>query len=223
MPKKNIYLMSFSLVPVNLLFLFLGAVLIRFAAFSGIAIPEATDDFFPLIATGGYLPQVVGVFFILGLVAAAYSSADSALTALTTSFTVDILDGKRMEEKKLTQTRRWVHVGISVLLGLVILLFKAINDENVISAIFRVAGYTYGPLLGLYAFGLFTRRQPKDRLVPLLAILSPILSFLLSQFSAELFNGYKFGFELLIVNGAIMFLALLLTSRKTNEAAGLAQ
>jgi SSS family solute:Na+ symporter len=94
------------------------------------------------------------------------------------------------------------------------MLFRTINDENVISAIFRVAGYTYGPLLGLYAFGLFTRRQPLDRLVPLLAILSPILSFLLSHFSALLFNGYKFGFELLIVNGTIMFVALLLTSNK---------
>ena len=100
------------------------------------------------------------------------------------------------------------------------MLFRAINDENVISAIFRVAGYTYGPLLGLYAFGLFTRLQVRDRLVPLLAILSPILSFLLSHFSAELFNGYKFGFELLIVNGAIMFAGLLLTSRKTRGAAG---
>jgi len=212
--KKNIYLMSLSLVPVNLVFLFLGAVLIQFAAFAGIAIPDSTDSLFPLIATGGYLPQVVGVFFIVGLVAAAYSSADSALTALTTSFTVDILDGQRMEEEKLTRTRRWVHLGISVVLGLVIMLFRAINDESVISALFRLAGYTYGPLLGLYAFGLFTRRQSRDRLVPLLAIFSPILSFLLSRFSQQLFNGYSFGFELLIVNGAIMFVALLLTSRK---------
>ncbi len=212
--KKNVYLMSISLVPVNLVFLFLGAVLIQFAAFRGIAMPEATDDLFPLIATGGYLPQVVGVFFIVGLVAAAYSSADSALTALTTSFTVDILEGQRMEERRLTRTRRWVHLGISIVLGFTIMLFRAINDENVITAIFRVAGYTYGPLLGLYAFGLFTRLQVRDRLVPLLAILSPVLTFLLSRFSEQLFNGYNFGFELLIVNGAIMFAALLLTSRK---------
>ncbi|MCK4751303.1 MAG: sodium:solute symporter [Bacteroidales bacterium] len=212
--KKNMYLMSISLVPVNLVFLFLGAVLIQFVQFRGIALPEATDDLFPMIATGGYLPQVVGVFFIIGLVAAAYSSADSALTALTTSFTVDILEGQRWEERKLTRNRRRVHLGISIVLGLMIMLFRAINDENVISAIFRVAGYTYGPLLGLYAFGLFTRRAVRDRWVPLLAILSPILSFLLSHFSEALFNGYKFGFELLIVNGGIMFAALLLTSRK---------
>ncbi len=214
--KKNMYLMSISLVPVNLVFLFLGAVLIQFAAFHGIAIPEATDNLFPMIATGGYLPQVVGVFFIVGLVAAAYSSADSALTALTTSFTVDILEGQRWEEQKLTRIRRQVHLGISIVLGLVIMLFRAINDENVISAIFRVAGYTYGPLLGLYAFGLFTRLRVRDRLVPLLAILSPVITFLLSHFSEALFNGYQFGFELLIVNGGVMFATLLLTSRKYN-------
>jgi Na+/proline symporter len=213
--KKNMYLMSIALVPVNLVFLFLGAVLIQFAAFRGIAIPDTTDNFFPMIATGGYLPQVVGVFFIVGLVAAAYSSADSALTALTTSFTVDILEAQKWEEQKLTRTRRWVHLAISMVLGLVIMLFRAINDESVISAIFTVAGYTYGPLLGLYAFGLFTKLQVRDRLVPILAILSPVLSFLLSKFSAVLFNGYEFGFELLVVNGAIMFIALVLTSHKS--------
>ncbi|MDF1574689.1 MAG: sodium:solute symporter [Bacteroidales bacterium] len=218
--KKNMYLMSISLVPVNLVFLFLGAVLIQFAQFSGMAIPETTDHFFPVVATGGYLPQVVGVFFIVGLVAAAYSSADSALTALTTSFTVDILEAQKWEDGKLTRTRRTVHLAISVILGLVIMLFRAINDESVISAIFRVAGYTYGPLLGLYAFGLFTRLQVRDRLVPLLAILSPLFSFLLSHYSEQLFRAYQFGFELLIVNGAIMFGALLLTSRKTTKQSG---
>jgi len=216
--KKNMYVMSLSLLPVILVFLFLGAILIQFAQFKGIAIPEATDNFFPLIATGGYLPQIVGVFFILGLVAAAYSSADSALTALTTSFTVDILEGQRWEERKLTRSRRWVHLGMSIVLGLAIMLFRAINDENVISAIFRVAGYTYGPLLGLYAFGLFTQLQVRDKLVPLLAILSPVLSFLLSRYSEQLFNGYQFGFELLIVNGAIMFGGLLLTSKRVQSA-----
>jgi len=154
----------------------------------------------------------------VGLVAAAYSSADSALTALTTSFTVDILEAAKWEERKLTRTRRWVHVAISVVLGLVIMLFRAINDESVISAIFRVAGYTYGPLLGLYAFGLFTRLQVRDRIVPLLAMLSPVLSFLLSHFSEQLFNGYQFGFELLIVNGTIMFGALLLTSKRATSS-----
>jgi len=212
--KKNMYLMSLSLVPVNLVFLFLGAVLIQFALFHGIAVPEVTDNLFPLVATGGYLPQVVGIFFIIGLVAAAYSSADSALTALTTSFTLDILEGEKWDAQKLTTWRRRVHLGISLVLGVVIMIFRAINDQNVISAIFTAAGYTYGPLLGLYAFGLFTRLQVRDRLVPLLAILSPVLSFLLNLFSEQLFDGYRFGFELLIVNGAMMFLGLLLTSKK---------
>ena len=212
--KKNMYLMSLTLVPVNLIFLFLGAVLIHYARFRGIPIPESTDNLFPLIATGGYLPQVVGIFFIVGLIAAAYSSADSALTALTTSFTVDILEADRWEERRLTRARRRVHLAISVVLGGVIMLFRAINDQSVISALFTFAGYTYGPLLGLYAFGLFTRRPVRDRWIPLLAILSPVVSFLLSHFSAILFRGYQFGFELLIVNGTIMFLGLLLVSRK---------
>jgi len=215
--KKNMYLMSIALVPVNLVFLFLGAVLIQFAQFNGMALPESTDNFFPMVATGGVLPQVVGIFFIVGLVAAAYSSADSALTALTTSFTVDILEAEQWEERKLTRTRRRVHLVISVVLGLVIMLFRAINNESVISAIFRVAGYTYGPLLGLYAFGLFTRLKVRDRLVPVLAILAPVFSFLLSKFSEQLFNGYQFGFELLIVNGALMFGVLLLTSRNSSK------
>jgi Na+/proline symporter len=159
----------------------------------------------------------VGIFIIVGQVAAAYTSADSALTALTTSFTVDILEGNRWEDKKLTFWRRRVHLGISVLLGAVIMLFRVINDENVISAIFTAAGYTYGPLLGLYAFGLFTRLRVRDRLVPLLAILSPVLCFLLNRFSEQLFEGYKFGFELLIVNGMIMFTGLLLVSLKSRR------
>jgi hypothetical protein len=127
---------------------------------------------------------------------------------------VDILEAQHLEEEKLTRIRRRVHLAISLVLGGVIMLFRLINDESVIAAIFRVAGYTYGPLLGLYAFGLFTRRQVRDRLVPLLAILSPLLSYLLSRFSEQLLGGYQFGFELLVVNGAIMFAALLLTSRK---------
>jgi len=216
--KKNMYLMSISLVPVNLLFLFLGAVLLQYAVFSGTAIPASTDDLFPLIATGGSLPQVAGVLFIIGLVAAAYSSADSALTSLTTSFTVDILDGNKMGMDKLTRTRRLVHLGISLVLGATILLFRLINDENVITALFRLAGYTYGPLLGLYAFGLFTRgRRVRDRLVPWLAILSPVLSFLLSRLSEQWFNGYRFGFELLIVNGALMFTGLWLISKRPGD------
>jgi SSS family transporter len=212
--KKNMYWMSFSLVPVNLLFMSLGVLLVVFAQKNGIAIPERTDDLFPIIVTQGYLAPIVLVFFIIGLVAAAYSSADSALTALTTSFTVDILNPKNKNEEELKQIRKIVHVGISALLVIVILLFNAINNESVISAVFRVAGYTYGPLLGMYTFGMFTKYQTNDKLVPVISILSPIICYFLSVFSEQLFNGYNFGFELLILNGFITFMGMWLFRKK---------
>ncbi len=208
--KKNMYWYGFAFLPVNLIFLSLGVLLFIFANQNGIAIPAQTDELFPMIATQGYLPKVVSILFILGIIAAAYSSADSALTSLTTSFTVDILSPVNKSEEEMKKIRRRVHVGISVLMAVVIMVFKAINDDSVISALFTVAGYTYGPLLGLYAFGLFTRFKVKDRWVPLVAVLSPIICFVLSTYSVQLFNGYKFGFEILIVNGAITFLGLLL-------------
>ena len=208
--KKNMYWMSAALVPVNLLFLSLGALLFIFAQRNGISIPEQTDNLFPLIATGGYLGTPVAIFFIIGLVAAAYSSADSALTALTTSFTVDILDAEKFSPDKLRKTRMLVHVGTSLALMMVILIFKVINDENVISAIYTVAGYTYGPLLGFFSFGLFTRWKVRDRWVPVVAVISPVITFFVDHYSEQLFGGYKFGFELLILNGVITFLGLLL-------------
>jgi Na+/proline symporter len=219
--------MSISLVPVNLVFLFLGAVLIHFAVFRGIPIPEATDDLFPLIATGGALPQVLGIFFIVGLVAAAYSSADSALTSLTTSFSVDLLNVEEKSQKDAKRLRLKVHIGFSILLALVILLFRFFNAGSVISTVFDLAGYTYGPLLGLYAFGLFTRLDIKDRWVPLIALLAPLLIGLIDYnvwipvigwFSPELLETGDFtftmGFEKLIYNGAITFLALLVISKR---------
>ncbi len=212
--KKNMYWYGFAFLPVNLIFLSLGVLLFIFAQQQGIAIPEQTDELFPIIATQGYLPMVVSIMFVLGIVAAAYSSADSALTSLTTSFTVDILNVKGKSEKEIRSIRRRVHIGISMLMAAVIMVFKAVNNESVISAIFTVAGYTYGPLLGLYAFGLFTKFQVRDKWVPLVALVSPILCYFLSKYSATLFNGYEFGFELLIVNGALTFLGLLLLSRR---------
>jgi Na+/proline symporter len=212
--QKNIYWLSISLVPVNLLFLSLGALLFVFAAQFAIPLPEQADDLFPIIATRGYLPPAVTIFFVIGLVAAAYSSADSALTSLTTSFTVDILDGSRLEEDKLERLRKMVHIGISALLLLVILIFRAINNQSVISAIFTVAGYTYGPLLGFYSFGLFTKFKVKDRLVPLVALASPVLCYIISSNSEIWLNGYTFGFELLILNGFLTFTGLFLLRRK---------
>jgi len=214
--KKNMYWMSFSLVPVNLLFLSLGVLLVVFANNIGLAIPERTDNLYPMLAMGGYLHPVVGLLFIVGLIAAAYSSADSALTALTTSFTVDIINPKNKTEQEIKNIRKRVHIGISVVLVLVILLFNAINSESVISAVFRVAGYTYGPLLGLYAFGLFTKRPVNDKFVPYIAILSPIITYYLNMYSEQLFWGYRFGFELLIVNGLITFIGLLVFKNKSN-------
>jgi SSS family solute:Na+ symporter len=208
--QKNMAWMSISLVPVKFLFLSLGALLFIYAGIHGIPIPEQSDDLFPLIATRGYLSPVVAVFFMIGLVAAAYSNADSALTSLTTSFTVDILNGARLEEDRLQRVRKMVHVGISLVLLAVILVFKLINNQNVISAIFTAAGYTYGPLLGLYGFGLLTKYRIRDKWVPLVAIISPILCFIISYQSAAWLNGYTFGFELLILNGLLTFLGLLI-------------
>lgn len=212
--KKNMYWMSISLLPVNFLFLSLGALLFIYAGQMNIPAPEQTDNLFPLIATGGYLPQIVGVFFIIGLVAAAYSSADSALTSLTTSFTIDILEADKKTPEKLGKTRIRIHILLSFVLMGVILIFKAINNENVISAIFTVAGYTYGPLLGLYAFGLFTGRKVKDLLVPVVAIISPVLTYIINIHSEALLWGYVFGFELLLVNGMLTFTGLLIISRR---------
>ncbi len=150
--------------------------------------------------------------------AAAYSSADSALTALTTSFTFDILDAAGMEPEKLRKTRMRVHIGISLLVMAVIMVFKAINNENVISAIYTVAGYTYGPLLGLFSFGLFTRWEVKDRWIPAIAVISPVITFFINRYSEQLLGGYRFGFELLILNGVITFLGLFLAVRRKRGA-----
>jgi Na+/proline symporter len=204
------YWMSFALVPVNLMFMSLGVLLVVFAQKNGIAIPERTDDLYPLIATQGYLNPAVAVFFIIGLVAAAYSSADSALTALTTSFTVDILNPQNKSEKELKTIRTKVHIGVSAVLVFVILIFNAINNESVISAIFTVAGYTYGPLLGMYAFGLFTKQKVKDKYVPFVAIISPILCLIFNYYSQQILGGYQVGFELLILNGLITFFGLVI-------------
>ena len=208
--QKNILTLSWILVPVNLLFLFLGASLFIYANQKGIVIPALTDNFFPNIALN-HLGAFAGLVFMIGLIAAAYSSADRALTALTTSFSVDFLGiekKKDLSEKQRIRIRTMVHLGISLLILFVIILFRAINDEAVIAKLFTIAGYTYGPLLGMYAFGLFTRFNVKDKWVPVIAVISPAVCYFLSIFSEQLFNGYKFGFELLIVNGLITFLGL---------------
>ncbi len=209
--QKNMFWFSIILVFVNLLFLALGALLYLFA--NQVGILETGDDLFASVAMHESMPIVVGLFFLLGLIAAAYSSADSALTALTTSFCVDFLAIEKKEASKQIIIRKRSHILFSVLLFLVILIFKLINDESVIAALFKVAGYTYGPLLGMYAFGLFTRWKIKDHLIIPVVLLAPIISYVL-QLKAPEWWGFHFGFELLIVNGVLCFLGMLLIRKK---------
>ncbi|GAB2774008.1 sodium:solute symporter [Salinimicrobium soli] len=211
--QKNMFWFTVVLVFVNLLFLTLGVLLTEYARQNGI--DASKDDLFPVIATQGTMGMGIAVFFILGLIAAAYSSADSALTALTTSFSIDIMDiENRYPAEKQESIRKKIHIATSVVLILVIISFKyVIKDESVIAKLFVFAGYTYGPLLGLYSFGLFTNWKVKDKLVPVVAIASPILTYLISVNSLAWF-GFEFGFFVLILNGLLTFLGLVLLRRK---------
>lgn len=213
--QKNLFWFSLAFIVVNLLFLSLGVLLYVFAQREGIAVPAKTDDFFPLLALN-HFGTLAGVLFLLGIVSATYSSSDSALTALTTSFCIDFLhlDPQKTESKA---KRMKVHIGFSILMFLVIVLFRIINDESVVTAVFKVAGYTYGPLLGLFAFGILTKRNVKDRWVPVVGLLSPVLTYVINANSEAWLGGYKFGFELLLLNGLIMFSGLLLLTNKQTK------
>jgi SSS family transporter len=217
----NMFSFSFILVFVNLFFLALGALLYIYAETKGIEIPKRSDDLYPMLATQGYLNITVGVFFIIGLIAAAYSSADSALTALTTSFCIDIIDIKNKPIDKQEKIRKQVHIGISLAMALVIIMFRIINDDSVISAVFTAAGYTYGPLLGLFAFGLITKISIKDKWVPIVCILSPIICYILNIYSKDIFFGYQIGFELLLLNGILTFIGLVLLNEKSTKRASI--
>jgi Na+/proline symporter len=212
--QKNMAWFSSVLVGVNLMFLSLGALLYLFAHSKGIDIPEKGDALFATLATDGYLGSTVAIFFVLGLIAAAYSSADSALTALTTSFSVDILNISKYSEEKQVTLRKRVHIGISVVLALTIIVFKELNDESVISELFKMAGFTYGPILGLFAFGILTKRNIQDKWVVVVALLAPTLTYILYKNSEAWLNGYKMGFELLLINGIITVIGLFLISSK---------
>lgn len=212
--QKNMFTFSFILLIVNFIFLILGAVLFLYASEKGIAIPEHSDDLFPTIALH-YLGPAAGLIFIIGLISALYPSADGALTALTTSFCVDIIGMKERTdwtEKQKTIIRYTVHFSFAFILFMCLIIFRTLNDDAIITTLFKIAGYTYGPLLGLYTFGLFTRREIKEQLVPFICIASPVICFFMNKYSKELFNGYEFGFELLIINGLIVFLGLLMIS-----------
>ena len=210
--QKNILWFAITFFIATVLFLALGVLLYKFAMDQGIAVPESTDDLYPMLALN-HFGIAAGIVFLLGIVAAAFSSADSALTALTTSFCVDILDlpSRKLESQK--RTRLLVHVVFTILMFFVIIIFNEINDSSVVNAVFKVAGFTYGPLLGLFAFGLLSKAQVRDRMVPVVCVLSPIICVILDIHSTVWFNGYKFGFEILLVNAAITCLGLFLLRR----------
>jgi Na+/proline symporter len=213
--QKNMFWFTVILVVVNLLFLSLGVMLYLYAETKGIAIPAKSDGLFPLLATE-HFSSIAGIIFVLGIVAAAYSSVDSTLTALTTSFCYDFLQIERNYAPERRQfIRKLVHIGFTLLMFILILAFYWLNDQSVINSVFILAGYTYGPLLGLYSFGLFTRHQVKDAWVPAVAVLAPALTFLITSNSKAWFWGYTFGFEALILNGALMFLGLYLLRKKS--------
>lgn len=219
--QKNVMTSSLLFVVVNALFLCLGAALIYYAQTTGFQLPVneggvvVNDKIFPSVAFS--LSKFTSVVFILGLVAAGYSSADGTLTALTTSFCYDFMhfDRKQVSEAQITHYRKWIHVAFALLYLLVIIAFRPFHNESLIDKVFDIAGFTYGPLLGLYTFGLFMKnRKAIDKAVPIIAVASPIVSYLLKLYSKQLFNGYQFGFEILIVNGLLTFVALLIFSRR---------
>ena len=213
--QKNMFWFTLVLVVVNLFFLALGVLLTDFAQKNGIDAHK--DELFPIIATQGSLGAATALFFVLGLIAAAYSSADSALTSLTTSFSIDILEiDKKKSIPEQEKIRKKIHVLFSLVLITTILIFKYfIADASVIAKIFTFAGYTYGPLLGLYAFGLFTKLKVKDRAVPFICLLAPVATYFISFYSKEQL-GFDFGFFVLVLNGFLTFTGLLLFYKKKN-------
>ena len=202
--QKDMCSYGLAFVPANLLFLSLGILLMMLSHREGVAIPCATDDLLPMFAATGSLGSLVIVLFTIGIVAASFSSADSAMTALTTTWCVDIMEKK--DDEKL---RKRTHLGFALLFVVFILAFRALNSTSVIDAIYIICSYTYGPLLGLFAFGLFTRWQVKDRYVPYIAIISPVICFAIETITRQT-TGYEFGYELLMVNGLLTFVGLYL-------------
>lgn len=209
--KKNMYCYGFAFIPVNLLFLTLGILLLVLAQQTGTTLPESGDSILPMFATNGMLGTPVLIFFTIGIIAASFASADSALTALTTSFCIDILNVEKYHAEKAKRIRIGSHLLITAVVIFIILIFKELNSKSVIDAIYTIASYTYGPLLGLYVFGLFTRRDTRDRFTPYICIVSPFLTYLLDFVVSE-YTGYKFGYELLMINGLITFTGLMLFS-----------
>jgi len=217
--QKNIYLFSVILVFANILILAMGAMLYIYANNKGIEIPSKSDQLYPLLAIQ-HLGPMVSISFIIGIMAAAYSSADSALTSLTTSYCVDILGFEKSDESEEVKKKKRlsVHIGFSMILFAVIIIFERINDEAVIKGLFTAAGYTYGPILGLFCYGMFTKNNVKDKLVPVVCIIAPILTYIINSNSEALFGGFKFGFLIVVVNGLLTFLGLLILTMINKSA-----
>ncbi len=228
--QRSLVVSIFVQVVVITLFLLLGTLFYIYAESLGLSSTKGAmplidsarnvavargDDMFGFVATSSGLPVAVGILFLLGLAASTYSAAGSALTALTTSFTLDILDGRRRNDGALVTLRRRVHLGLAVVMWLLIILFEQWSTKGVIALVFTMASYTYGPLLGMFLFGLMTKRNTNARYIPLWAILSPAVSYLLATNSQQLLGGYTFSYEILIVNAAIMFLGMWICSRKS--------
>ena len=210
--QKNMLLSILMQFVVIGLFLVLGLLLYTYASEMNITLPEKGDQVFPFLATQGYFPLMVGIVFIIGLVAASYSAAGSALTALTTSFTIDILGGKSKSEEELTKSRKGVHVLMAVIMAICIYVFNLLNNTSVIDAVYILSSYTYGPILGMFTFGLISKRAVKDKWVPLVALLSPVLCFILDKNSEAWFNGYQFSYEILILNALFTIIGLAIVS-----------
>ena len=209
--QKNVYCYGLAFLPVNFLFLSLGVLLVALAQQIHVPLPASGDELLPLFCTSGMLGHSILIFFSIGIIAAAFSSADSALTALTTSFCIDILNVEQQDAKQAKATRLSAHLLISVIFALTILIFKAANSRSLIDAIYMIASYTYGPLLGLFAFGLFTKRQTRDKYVPYICIVAPFACFALDQLVNQRW-GYTFSYEMLMINGGLTFGGLWLAS-----------
>ena len=216
--QKNMITSGIAQFFVVALFLMLGVLLYVYAGKNGIQVPQKSDELFPLIATQGYFPVIVGVLFVIGLISSAYSAAGSALTALTTSFTVDIVGVKGKSERQVVRLRKRVHVYMALVMGAVIFVFNLLNNTSVIDAVYTLASYTYGPILGLFAFGIFVKKAVKDKYIPVVAIASPILCFVIDRNSQAWFGGYSFSYELLILNALFTFVGLLFLIKKPASA-----
>ena len=213
--QKNMYWYGSAFIPFNFIFLVLGILLIAFAGSNNIALPEKGDELLPMFVTG-YLGNATLIFFTLGIIAAAFSSADSALTALTTSFCVDILGIEKQKASKAKKNRILVHWGVTLCFIAIILIFKSFNSSSIIDVIYKIASYTYGPLIGLFGFGLFTKRQIFDKAAPFICLLSPLLCYVLGYIVAH-YSKYEFGYELILINGLITFAGLWIFSKKQHR------